>query len=91
MEEGNYIATVETVDEMDQVRKTVFYTRYEHYEFLMMSFGLTNVRMAFMNMFNRVFQSYSDRIAIVFVDGILNYKTQSISRIKKSMRNTYTL
>ena len=37
------------------VHKTVFRTRYGHYEFLVMSFGLTNAPAAFMDLMNRVF------------------------------------
>ena len=37
------------------VPKTTFRTRYGHYEFLVMSFGLTNALAAFMDLMNRVF------------------------------------
>ena len=37
------------------VHKTAFRTRYEHYEFLVMSFGLTNAPAAFIDLMNRVF------------------------------------
>ena len=37
------------------VSKTAFRTRYGHYEFLVMSFGLTNAPAAFMYLMNRVF------------------------------------
>ena len=37
------------------VHKTAFRTRYGHYEFLIMLFGLTNAPAAFMNLMNRVF------------------------------------
>ena len=37
------------------VHKTTFRTRYEHYEFLVMSLGLTNAPTTFMDLMNRVF------------------------------------
>ena len=43
------------------VPKTAFRTRYGHYEFLGMSFGLTNAPIAFMDLMNQVFQPYLDR------------------------------
>ena len=42
------------------VHKTVFRTRYGHYEFLVMSFGLTNASATFMDLMNRVFRLYVD-------------------------------
>ena len=55
------------------VPKTAFKIRYKHYEFLVMLFGLTNASAAFMDLMNRLFQSYLDRFVIVFIDDILVY------------------
>ena len=52
------------------VPKTEFRTRYGLYEFLVMPFGFTNAPTAFMDLMNRVFQSYLDRFVIVFIDDI---------------------
>ncbi|KAH0722564.1 hypothetical protein KY290_005215 [Solanum tuberosum] len=55
------------------IPKIAFRTRYGHYEFLLMSFGLINTSVAFMDLMNRVFKPYFDMFVIMFINDILIY------------------
>jgi hypothetical protein len=55
------------------IPKTAFISRYGLYEFMVMSFGMTNAPAYFMYMMNKVFMEYLETFVVVFINDILVY------------------
>jgi len=53
------------------ISKTAFQTRYGHYEFTVMPFGVTNAPGTFMDLMTMIFLPYLDKFIVFFIDDIL--------------------
>ena len=53
--------------------KTVFRTRYGHFEFMVVPFGLINALATFMTLMHDIFHEFLDKFAIIYIDDILIY------------------
>jgi hypothetical protein len=64
-----YLVRVKEGDEW----KTTFRTRYGHFEYSIMSFGLTNAPTIFQYMMNDIFREYLNYFVVIYLDDILIY------------------
>jgi len=50
----------------EDISKTAFRTRYGHYEYSVMPFGVSNVPGVFMEYMNRIFHLFLDHFVVVY-------------------------
>jgi hypothetical protein len=76
----------------EDVPKTAFRTRYGHYEFMVLPFGLTNAPATFMHLMHQTMRPLLDECALVFLDDILIYSRtledhqQHVRRVLDALR-----
>jgi hypothetical protein len=69
----------------EDIPKTTFTTRFCLFEYLVMSFGLTNALAHFMYLMNSVFMLELDKFAVVFIEDILVY-SKSMEQHEEHLR-----
>ena len=73
----------------DCIQKTAFRTRYGHFEFLVLPFGLTNAPATFMHLMHQIFRKQLDHFIIIFLDDILVYSRtlqDHITHVRKTLQ-----
>ncbi|GAQ92139.1 putative retrotransposon protein [Klebsormidium nitens] len=73
----------------DDVTKTAFRTRYGHFEWLVLPFGLTNAPAAFVDLMHTVFPDLLDQGVVIFLDDILIY-SDSAEEHERLLREVFT-
>ena len=66
----------------EDILKTAFSTRYGLYEYLVISFGLTNAPTYFVYLMNSVFMTELDKFVVVFIDDILIFSVNAEEHVE---------
>ena len=73
----------------EDIPKNAFSTRYGLYEYLVMSFGLTNAPAYFMYLMNSVLMPELDKFMVVFINDILVY-SENVEDHEENLRVVLT-
>lgn len=57
----------------EDICKETFWTLYDHYEFVVFPFGITNSPTKFMSQMNGILHPYLDEFVLICIDDILIY------------------
>jgi hypothetical protein len=57
--------------------KATFRIRYEHFEYMVIPFGLTNAPAVFQHMMNEIILEYLDQFVVIYLDDILIFSQDS--------------
>ena len=69
LKDGYHVIRIRKGDEW----KIAFRTRYDHYEYKVMAFGLVNTPATFQAMMNTILREFLDHGVVVYLDDILIY------------------